>query len=325
MEHVCHERRNCEATAAWKGKPLPDTSIGTFFFAKINNINTIDDWCDFQCAAAPDRFTKQFCPDANGLYRAGQMCQCHTKRSATATDANAADKECNDHEVCSHVTCKKEDHMCPAHTTFKAWAAVHHKTVNHNICDDGLSHHSIRVFHHGSETTCRHGHFCYMKGNQCVCVQKSASRPDLDRCWYDVKTPTSLKACYRRCKQLGDAKACVAAHEFSDTLKPVLSVCNGSSERATSTKWDLCGSHAMDEIDGDISSSITYSVTRFEENGVTKICDECNFGVAKSRFHNHFGTLRNGQYIVKLKVCDQAQNCATAEKAIEVAIAQDTQ
>jgi hypothetical protein len=319
MEHICRARRSCKATGAWKGKPLPDQSIGTFYFKKANNINSIDDWCDFQCAAAPDRWTKQFCPDADGAYRVGQMCECHEQRTSTATDVTAADQECNDHEMCSHVTCKKQDHMCPSHSKFKAWAAAHGKTVTANICDDGLSHHSIRVFHHGLETTCKHGHYCFMKGDQCVCVQKTPSRPDEDRCWYDVHTPASIKACYRRCKQHGDAKACAASANFSDTKKPAITLCGGSAERVTNAKWDLCPSRAMDQIDGDMSSSITYTLTRFTaEEGETKLCDKCDFGHAKARFHNHFGSLQNGQYILHLEVCDKATNCATVEKAIEV-------
>ena len=327
MEHVCHQRRNCEAVAAFKGTQVP---------AALNkhSIGNIDQWCDYECAYAPDRWLKAHCPHGEGgPARTGQLCQCHERRSATATDAQKPDQECNDHEVCSHMRCKKEDHKCPGHKSYKAWAAKFpSKRIPLNVCDDGRTHHSIRVFHHGHETTCKHGHLCFMRGAQCVCVQQTPSRPDVDRCWHDVHTETSQVACYRLCQAGGDAKACAAAAQFRDTKAPVISVCGGVVETVVAEDWHLCKARAMDEVDGDLTEAVRYSITRARsDGGADDLGADLPFYGATFRFHqlnrdrgtkldSDFGHLVDGAYIVKMSVCDAAKNCATAEKAITVAL-----
>lgn len=328
MEHVCHRRRSCEALASFKGAPVP---------AALNkhSIGDIDQWCDYECASAPDRWLKAHCPSGEGgPARAGQMCQCHEHRTATATDASKPDQECNDHEVCSHVRCKNEDHMCPGHKSYRAWAmGFPSKRIPLNVCYDGALHHSIRVFHHGHETTCRHGHLCYMKGAQCVCVQQTPSRPDVDRCWHDVQTDASQMACYRLCQAGGDAKACAAAANFRDTKAPVITVCGGEVETVTSEDWHLCRARAMDQIDGDLTEAVRYTLTRARGDGGAEeaLGADLPFYGATFRFHqlnrdrgtkldSNFGHLVNGEYIVKMTVCDAASNCATVEKEITIAL-----
>jgi hypothetical protein len=349
-EHVCHARRNCEANTENKGAPVPSTSVGTYFWPHIHKINNIDQWCDYQCAAAPDRWTKDFCPNADGSQKAGSMCTCHEQRSVTQTGEegdNFEDKQCNEHQTCSHVSCEIVKHNCPAHQAFKSWASglgitvpsqSHKISVHWNIngsketfssnCDDGQKHESIRVSHFGrKETTCKSGHFCYVKSNQCVCVQRAASRPDEDRCWYDVKTPTSEMACYRKCKASGgaDARACEAGKGFVDTKPPTLKMCEATAYTVSDASWDLCEAGAMDQIDGDLTKEIKYTVVRLGENGDPEyLVRDSPFGIAQSRFHRMgrdttvLGALINGKYLISMKVSDAAGNSVEADEEVEI-------
>jgi hypothetical protein len=349
-EHVCHARRNCEANTENKGAPVPSTSVGTYFWPHIHKINNIDQWCDYQCAAAPDRWTKDFCPNADGSQKAGSMCTCHEQRSVTQTGEegdNFEDKQCNEHQTCSHVSCEIVKHNCPAHQAFKSWASglgitvpsqSHKISVHWDIngsketfssnCDDGQKHESIRVSHFGrKETTCKSGHFCYVKSNQCVCVQRAASRPDEDRCWYDVKTPTSEMACYRKCKASGgaDARACEAGKGFVDTKPPTLKMCEATAYTVSDASWDLCQAGAMDQIDGDLTKEIKYTVVRLGENGDPEyLVRDSLFGIAQSRFHRMgrdttvLGALINGKYLISMKVSDAAGNSVEADEEVEI-------
>lgn len=260
------------------------------------------------------------------------------------------DKQCNDHKVCSHVTCKIEYHKCPAHKQFKTWAAglgifvgsqahkvsIHtspsgDKEIFSSNCDDGGQHESIRVSHFGrEETTCKHGHFCYVKDDKCVCVQRTASRPDEDRCWYDVKTPTSVMACYRRCKQTGDVKACEASKDYVDNKAPTLTLCQPTALAVTDAEWDLCEASAMDQIDGDVTKSIKYTVVRLgtgEEDAPEYLARDAPFGIAKARFRRMgadkvvVGALINGNYLISLKVSDAAGNMVESDEEVTINVA----
>jgi len=354
-EHVCHARRNCEANTENKGAPVPSTSVGTYFWPHIHKINNIDQWCDYQCAAAPDRWTKDFCPNGDGSQKAGSMCTCHEQRSVTQTGEEGdkfEDKQCNEHQTCSHVSCEIVKHNCPAHKAFQKWASglgitvpsqSHKTSVHWNIdgsketfssnCDDGQKHESIRVSHFGrKETTCKHGHFCYVKPapgkpNQCICVQRTAARPDEDRCWYDIKTPTSEMACYRKCKASGgaDARACEAGKGFVDTKPPTLKMCEATAYTVSDASWDLCEAGAMDQIDGDLTKEIKYTVVRLGKNGDPEyLVRDSPFGIAQSRFHRMgrdttvLGALINGKYLISMKVSDAAGNSVEADEEVEI-------
>ena len=325
MEHVCHLRRTCEATAAFKLMQVPAA-------LNKNRFSDINQWCDYECAHAPDRWLKDYCPHGDGTMRKAQMCQCHERRSPTVIGRSQEDdQECNDHEVCSHVYCKKEFHNCPAHARYRQWASKFPtKRVASNVCDDGVRHQSIRVFHHGHETTCKHGHLCFMKGeHQCVCVQQTPARPDVDRCWHDVKTEVSKLACFRLC-QAGDAEGCAASAGFRDTEPPVIRVCGGESETVTAPDWHPCRSRAMDQVDGDLTDAIRYKLARvLDDSGTESLGVNLPFYGMSARFHQlnvnpstklwqDFGRLIPGTYVITMSVCDAAQNCATVEKAVSI-------
>jgi len=364
-EHICREKRHCVATLANALKKVPapcnkkqDPTCEATWFWPHNNINSFDDWCNYQCASTPDRWEKSFCPNADGTPKAGALCNCYEKRSVTQTGKpgdDMLDKQCNDHQVCSHVTCKIENHMCPAHKKFKMWAAdlgivvgsQAHKVSVHvspsgdretfsSNCDDGGQHKSIRVFHFGrEETTCKHGHFCYVKGDKCVCVQRTATRPDADRCWYDVKTPTSVMACYRLCKKseaegTRDAQACESSKDYVDSKAPVLTLCQPTALAVTDAKWDLCEASAMDQIDGDVTKSIKYTIVRLgtgEDDAPEYLARDAPFGVAKARFRKMgadnvvLGALINGNYLISLKVSDAAGNEVEADEEVSINVA----
>jgi hypothetical protein len=420
-EHVCHEKRNCVALPDFQFKPVPtpcnklaNPACEATYFWPHNAINNYDDWCDYQCAAAPDRGQKSFCTT---------QCKCHEKRSVTEpeTTDTMIDKQCNDHATCSHVTCKLEAHRCPAHTKYKKWAEALGFTVGSQAgkvsighgeketfssnCDDNGEHFSIRVSHHGRrETTCRHGHFCYVepKTNQCKCVQRDATRPDEDRCWYDVRTETSDMACYRLCKKteadafatlmaagekkreadaaaaaertkqcctpvqgtdfvpLGcaecredeeslkaaaakqaeeearaqalldrDNKACTASEHFKDIKPPTLKLCQPTALTVDTASeefktWDLCEASAMDQMDGDVTSSIRYTVVRLAGGGEPEyLARDAPFKVAKARFRGNGiqgvpGALINGNYLVSMKVKDAAGNENESDEEITI-------
>jgi len=363
-KNVCHEERWCEATPSMKGKPVPlsgflhatnyaPNSLRNDGLAKSGRygpaLNNIDDWCNFQCADAPDRWTKPFCPSHDGSARPNLLCKCHEKKMTTSV-ASHLDNQCAEPLKCSHVSCSHKQHKCETHKLWKQFAARTGKTVALDECDDGKFHESIVVHHKGGrggaggEQNCLDGHFCYMRGRgankQCVCVQKYASPPDQDRCWLDVcqdqpNGAVSMRACYRLCAK-GDQEACGAVQKcgFKDNDAPVLKLCPAQSldaskpELVTEKNWHLCKVRARDEIDGDLTHNIVYKVARINTMVPEFMCNSCTFGAAKNSFttyfdqdpSKHLGQLKNGLYEVQVTVSDKADNAASEVFYVKVDI-----
>jgi len=287
-EGQCHEQRWCEAVPEWKGHAVPDID---WFNGEATGIpeemKSIDAWCNYQCASGPNRWNYKFCPTADGSPRSnnmpwnkangptqGQICKCHEARKATSIHKVDGDKECNFAEQCSHVYCTlhfgENFHMCPSHQKFQTWLSHRNKApatgTGVTVCENGKKKHSIRVHHHGEETTCKDGHYCYAKGDQCICIQSQASRPNEDRCWTDVNTPKSKKACARLCKEdPTQTEAC--AVNFEDKEAPIIDLCGGPVEVVTKPNWRLCKSTAKDDIDGDVTKRISYTLVRRDTTG----------------------------------------------------------
>jgi len=351
--HICVAERFCEALPQYQDAAVPHPEdpaypAATFFWEDKDSINNMDDWCNYQCLDAPDRLEKAFCPrrsmnDETGLIEedaptADTRCTCHEKRSDTRTlqlGDSFEDKECAGHQQCSHSRCEIVEHLCDAHKNFTAWAehrgqmllSQDYKPDYANCDNDDVQKTSIKVSHYGrDESMCNHGHHCYMTSEtDCVCVQQKASRPDSDRCWYDVHTETSKRACYRECKESEragntDQDACDAAGDFEDITPPVLHMCGGLMTTVTSRHWNLCQDTAEDIIDGDVTDLITYTVIRLADGQEETICSDCTQGEAASRFHmyysgNNEAQLVNGDYIVVLSVCDRQGNCVAVENS----------
>lgn len=361
MEHKCYEVRECEALPKYKNKAVPDrNSMGTFF-VDDNNIVTMDDWCQYQCASSPERFDgskKPFCPSGDvDIPRPGQMCQCHEVNMPTVV-ADSVDKECAGPQQCSHVTCTGKDlgfvkHDCQQHKKYKDFmnrvGRGDELAGSQNPCDTGVSlsdteglHESIRVHHDGrQETTCRDGHFCYMHGQKCVCVQKYASRPSKNRCWIDVDTPNSIRACRRLCNEdkENEAEACAFADQNWHLVPkeaPKLELCWQSQdtlevdlddEKYAENPWHLCKSRARDEIYGDVTTDIRYKLTKKKKGSLqgasTYLCggddSDCSFGAVKNRFTTHSGTdsyalgeIVEGDYTLSVRVCNKDDLCSTS-------------
>jgi len=318
QEHKCYKVRECEALPEFKNQAVPDrNSMGTFF-VDDDNIVTMDNWCQYQCTSAFDRFDvakKPFCPSADGSPRPQQMCTCHEINMPTTEVADSVDKECAGPQQCSHVTCTGEglgfvEHDCETHKKYKKFMTRVGRgdelANSQDPCDIAGPQKSIRVHHDGrKETTCKDGHFCYMHGEQCVCVQKYASRPNADRCWIDVDTPNSIRACRRLCIERGEVEACTFADANWHKVRkeaPKLELCwqsqatlvvnlddrksachaRSSSEQCASNKncewkpaenkcdakpWHLCKSRARDEIYGDITANIRYKLKKVNTGG----------------------------------------------------------
>jgi len=223
------------------------------------------------------------------------------------------------------------------------------------------------VTHDGQETTCRDGHFCYVRGehnediadehdqDNCTCVQKYASRPNEDRCWVDVNTPNSVRACHRLCisSNGSETAACqMAADNFNPAVHdeaPNLELCwdpsspivvndagrctaggvcsNAGTKRCTSDHdcgWELCKSRARDEIDGDVTQNIAYKLKKGDEWLCGTETTDCSYGAVKYRFTTHdethtvdnlFGELENGDYDLMVRVCDSHRRHDEGERA----------
>jgi len=88
-----------------------------------------------------------------------------------------------------------------------------------------------------------------------------------------VNTVKSQKACKRLCKreplsELGQ-KACTMSASYVDNTDPIISLCGGTVEVVTDPKWSLCQSTAKDDIDGDLTSRISYTLVRRDTSGTS--------------------------------------------------------
>merc|ERR1712072_884370 len=230
-------------------------------------------------------------------------------------------------------------HQCATHSKWKAFAQRSGKPdpVTSVTCDETKNQSSIVVHHKRGEERCQDGHFCYMRGDQCVCVQKYASSPDRDRCWLDLcqsdpNGEVSVKACYRLCHDEGDSSACdtVSTCNFQDTDAPTLFNCAAQSTSAGSPEavsasgnWDLSKVRARDELDGWVTDDIRYNVGYIAPGDtpadIQYVCNDCTFGEAKHSFTTSIdqdpsvtlGVLKAGEWQVSVMVEDRAGNPAT--------------
>ena len=286
-----------------------------------------------------------------------RACAEHTKCGGATREAWHAgthhDRECAAGQVCSHVTCAHEAHNCPTHRAYKA----RHAFVQHNTPCDGpatqlkplgmlpwagaadgrlpLPIASIRVRHHGAETTCRRGAHCKLHrgddggdgggGLACVCTQRFPTRPDAASCQLPGGAGATLlplayrakAACFRHCRATGEAAACAAAVGFVDTQPPVLTRCGARTEFVNRwSNWQLCRLTAVDGIDGDVSGAIRYDVRgpRADNGRAESLLANAELEqVVRLLDRRHVG-----RYDLTARVCDQADNCATAHQRIVV-------
>eukprot|EP00937_MAST-01D_sp_MAST-1D-sp2_P001676 g1676.t1 len=329
QSHVCHERRWCEAAPAWKGRPAPAYLPHNNPRFPHHEDASFDDWCDDNCAKSNDRWTHASCPGPDGKPRDTSQCVCHEKRLPTVVDKSRVDQECNHATICSHVHCRVEHHTCDGHKLFKAFAAAHNVELAASRCDHAEGHTTLRVFHHGAETTCKDGHHCFQRGNQCLCEQRAASRPDADRCWIGTRgdQDTSLMACYRLCHQQNNQEACAFVTEegFQDTAAPVLQTCgdNAASITLPLGSWRLCVARAMDVLDGDLTQAVAYTITKQGAgSSPTKyVCMGCTHGIAEANLRNLMKqdpAGAAGHYDITIRVCDDANNCAHSQQTLDV-------
>jgi len=124
-----------------------------------------------------------------------------------------------------------------------------------------------------------------------------------------------------------DNKACTASENFKDTKAPTLKLCQPTAttvNTASTPSWDLCEASAMDQMDGDVTSSIKYTVVRLGADGAPEyLARDASFGAAKARFrangkHGVPGPLVNGNYLVSMKVQDAAGNAVESDEEITV-------
>ena len=260
-----------------------------------------------------------------------RRCTAHSACAANEAEAFAAgphhDRECGVAEACSHVTCRHEHHFCPAHKTFQKLvsqtmfytrgATAPPRWMGQTNCDRPQGWWSIRVHHHGAETMCKRGHFCGMTGDKCACSQLYPDRPDTARCDDALAghtAPGFKSSCKRLCTATGNAAACAHVRDFVDTVRPQLATCAPEKERVSPWKqWSLCQASATDNIDGDITRSVHYDVTRLDgPNGSTKLCSNCLYFVAARILAKPTA----GKYLVTMEACDAAGNCADGARAI---------
>ena len=78
----------------------------------------------------------------------------------------------------------------------------------------------------------------------------------------------------------------------------------------------MCKVRAHDELDGDLTGNLVYTVTRVDGGKRDVICNSCAYGAAKTSFTTfadqdpakHLGTLTNGGYEVLVSLKDRAGN-----------------
>jgi len=119
------------------------------------------------------------------------------------------------------------------------------------------------------------------------------------------------------------ASQVVFALMLDDKQKPTISVCGGEAETVeAATAWKLCKSGASDNIDGDRTNTVVYTVKKV---GVSKPIVRGTYAQAVKALH----TKQTGEFLITMKVTDKAglygnngeNNVKRARKAILI---QDT-
>jgi len=121
------------------------------------------------------------------------------------------------------------------------------------------------------------------------------------------------------------AEQVVFALILDDQTAPTINVCNGVAETVEAASgWKLCpGSVAMDNIDGNVKSRMTYSIQDVTNAGASNyMCQGASFATAVTKIT----TNKVGKFLVTYTVSDKAgvygrnsaNNVATARKAVLV-------
>ena len=308
--------------------------------------------------------------------RHDRVCQEHTQCAADGSTREAwhasthHDRECAAGQVCSHVTCTHAEHDCPTHRAYKA---LRHGGTYKNPCDlavndttapkgpgepwmrklpwmqalpwaggtaDGrlpLPIASIRVWHHGKETTCSRGAVCQMRRGgsgvaaKCICTQRFPTRPDAASCQQQPARAVAALAsasaaeyrrkasCFRHCRATGEATACAAAEGFVDTQPPIISSCGTPTEFVNRwSHWRVCRTTAVDGVDGDVTSAIRYDVSGPLSDGGDAVPLLTNANLTEVAWLMGQGRRHVGRYELSIRVCDASDNCATARQRIIV-------
>jgi hypothetical protein len=137
------------------------------------------------------------------------------------------------------------------------------------------------------------------------------------------------------------AEQVVFALILDDSTDPILNLCNTNAETVeAASDWYLCtGVNANDNIDGSLTSEITYKIDKLDGANSAAICATSSyqdyidykaspddFGGAMPCAKEHMETWMVGEYLIEFEVCDTAtvygaggsSNCVTKEKAVQI-------
>jgi hypothetical protein len=194
------------------------------------------------------------------------------------------------------------------------------------------------------------GHTCGTSNDHAKCTALCPDSADCEVTSVSFAQRSTYLFKYDATDKAGNhAEQVVFALILDDTIKPTLTVCDGPAEtvEAASPTWKLCtGSNAGDNIDGNISHEITYSIYD-QDNPKVPLClnaqykDYVNY-LADSQKPDWDGmsakahmvpcaksalaTTNVGRYLVEFKVCDKAgvygensqRNCVIKHKAVQI-------